>query len=173
VCDADLGGGHLTVNGVPVAEGTVLGPIPIEDIDDWAFVPGTFSGGTVDFAVIDSEGAQSAPASAEVTTSWFGLTGDGNDNLLVGADGNDGMNGNGGNDTLLGGAGNVTLRGGPGDDVATGGAGADTFVFALGDGTLTITDFEPGRTSCSRPACRAGSPWRSSCPSCRRSATMW
>lgn len=145
VRDADLGGGYLTVNGVPVAEGTILGPIPIGDIDDWAFVPGAFGGGTVNFLVIDADGAQSAPASAVVTTSWFaGLTGDANDNLLVGAGGNDNMNGNGGNDTLLGGAGNDTLRGGPGDDIATGGAGADTFVFKLGDGTLTITDFEAG-----------------------------
>lgn len=32
--------------------------------------------------------------------------------------------------------------GGTGDDTLTGGAGADTFVFAPGDGSDTITDFE-------------------------------
>ena len=145
VRDADLGGGYLTVNGVPVAEGTVLGPIPIGDIDDWAFVPGVFVGGTVDFLVIDADGAQSTPVSAEVTTSWFsGLTGGADDDLIYGGSGNDSMKGNGGNDTLLGGAGNDTLRGGPGDDIATGDAGADIFVFALGDGTMRMTDFEVG-----------------------------
>jgi len=144
VRDRDLGGGYLTLNGVPVAEGTVLGPIAIGDIDDWAFVPGFFGGGTVDFAVIDQEGAVSAPVSATVMTSMFGLTGDAGDNLLVGAGGNENINGNDGNDTLLGGAGKDTLRGGPGEDVLTGGAGGDDFVFAPGDGTIRITDFDPG-----------------------------
>lgn len=144
VRDADLGGGYLTVNGVPVAEGTILGPISIEDIDDWAFVPGLFGGNTVNFLVIDADGAQSAPVSATVTTGMLGLIGDAGDNLLVGAGGNDAMNGNGGNDTLLGGAGNDTLRAGPGNDIATGDDGADVFVFEIGDGTIRITDFEAG-----------------------------
>ncbi|WP_111732385.1 calcium-binding protein [Roseovarius amoyensis] len=145
VRDADLGGGYLTLNGVPVAEGTILGPILIEDIDDWAFVPRGFGDNTVDFLVIDADGAQSVPVSATVTTSWFfGLNGGADNDLIFGGSGNDSMNGNGGNDTLLGGAGNDTLRGGPGDDIASGGAGADVFVFEMGDGTMRITDFEAG-----------------------------
>jgi len=77
---------------------------------------------------------------------------DGND-ILAGGLGGDLLNGDGGNDTLIGGAGNDMLNGGADDDVisggtgidmATGGAGADIFVYTLGDGVLTITDFEAG-----------------------------
>lgn len=79
----------------------------------------------------------------------------GNDkaNLLEGAAGNDKLIGGAGNDTLLGGAGDDRLHGGRGDDslhagmgqdLLTGGRGADRFVFAVGDGRETITDFQDG-----------------------------
>jgi predicted extracellular nuclease len=75
--------------------------------------------------------------------------GNGND-VLEGGAGNDTLNGGNGNDTLLGGTGNDVLNGGNGEDVLVGGLGNDTltggngtdrFVFAAGDGTDTITDF--------------------------------
>lgn len=48
------------------------------------------------------------------------------------------------NDVILGGPANDTLAGGRGDDALSGGAGADTFVYAIGDGNDTITDFQLG-----------------------------
>ena len=41
---------------------------------------------------------------------------------------------------------NDTLEGGTGNDVLTGGAGNDTFVYTVGDGLDTITDFNFGNT---------------------------
>jgi len=61
------------------------------------------------------------------------LTGDDNANILWGNDGADTLSGGAGYDQLFGGAGNDTL---------TGGADYDEFVFAVGDGADTITDFE-------------------------------
>ena len=52
------------------------------------------------------------------------LAGNGEDDTLLGGDGNDILIGDSGDDTMTGGAGN---------DVMTGGSGADTFVFRLAD----------------------------------------
>lgn len=52
----------------------------------------------------------------------------------------------GGDDTLVGGAGNDTLSGGDGADSLFGGGGNDTFVYAAGDGSDTINDFNTGNT---------------------------
>ena len=65
-------------------------------------------------------------------------------NLLEGRGGDDELMGNEGNDILEGGAGNDMLEGSAGDDVLSGGAEDDTFVFALGSGADTITDFTDG-----------------------------
>ena len=67
----------------------------------------------------------------------------GNDKLDGGL-GNDSLLGGAGNDSLLGGAGNDSLTGGMGQDILTGGKGADQFVFGLGDGINTVTDFQDG-----------------------------
>jgi Ca2+-binding RTX toxin-like protein len=72
------------------------------------------------------------------------IYGEGDSDFVFGQDGNDVLDGGVGNDTLNGGTGNDWLRGGTGTDEATGGSGADGFVFFVGDGKLTITDFEPG-----------------------------
>lgn len=80
------------------------------------------------------------------------IAGAGWDVIRLGA-GNDAASGGGGNDTLEGGAGNDLLRGGAGNDILSGGRGRDTafggdgadrFVFAAGDGRLTVGDFEDG-----------------------------
>ena len=60
---------------------------------------------------------------------------------LFGGLGNDTLIGGAGSDRLFGGPGSDMLRGGAGNDILTGGAGSDVFVFAAGDGTNTIRDF--------------------------------
>ena len=50
----------------------------------------------------------------------------------------------GGNDVIKGGAGDDWIVGGAGNDTLTGNAGKDSFVFAVGSGQDTITDFVPG-----------------------------
>lgn len=69
-----------------------------------------------------------------------------NDDSLTGGDGNDTISGDWGDDTIDGGADNDRLDGGEGDDLITGGAGDDTFVYAVGDGSDTITDFNAGNS---------------------------
>ncbi len=70
---------------------------------------------------------------------------DGDDTLYGGPDGgDDSIYGENGNDSIFGGMGNDTIYGGAGDDVLSGGAEDDTFVFALGSGADTITDFTDG-----------------------------
>ncbi|MEO8531710.1 MAG: calcium-binding protein, partial [Deltaproteobacteria bacterium] len=56
----------------------------------------------------------------------------------------EGLIGSAFNDTLIGDAGANRLDGGAGDDILSGAAGADVFVFAIGSGSDTITDFEAG-----------------------------
>jgi|GEM_PF-2782156 len=67
------------------------------------------------------------------------------DDILSGGSGNDTLYAGVGNDTLYGESGNDTLKGGEGSDLLSGGSGRDTFIFELGDSTLTdidtITDF--------------------------------
>ncbi len=80
------------------------------------------------------------------------IAGDGKDRLqggtgddsLFGQAGNDNLTGAGGADTLSGGDGLDRLFGRRGNDELTGGQGSDRFIFNLGDGNDTITDFEQG-----------------------------
>jgi Ca2+-binding RTX toxin-like protein len=81
----------------------------------------------------------------------------GGDDTISGGAGNDRIGGKGGNDLLSGDAGddeiwgddgNDTIMGVTGNDILTGddfsgGSGSDLFVFGNGDGTDTITDFNP------------------------------
>ena len=76
------------------------------------------------------------------------------DDVLLGKDGDDSLDGDSGNDILVGGAGNDTLTGefnstasdfldgGTGQDVLNGDAGSDTYYFARGYGQETIVDFD-------------------------------
>ena len=64
------------------------------------------------------------------------LTGDDNDNVLIGLAGNDTLNGGAGDDMLVGGDGIDTLNGGEGNDTLVGGAGDDTLNGGEGDDTL-------------------------------------
>jgi Ca2+-binding RTX toxin-like protein len=70
--------------------------------------------------------------------------GNDNDMLFGGAD-NDILNGGGGTDTLFGGEGDDTLNGGAGaNDTLIGDAGNDTYLFAVGDGNTTISNYDTG-----------------------------
>ena len=82
----------------------------------------------------------------------------GGDDILDGGRGNDRLGGKAGDDILLGGPGNDQLWGDDGDDIlrgglgndtltgddSSGGQGSDIFVFAAGEGTDQIKDFELG-----------------------------
>ena len=79
------------------------------------------------------------------------IEGGNGDDTANGAGGADELNGGNGNDKLFGGAGidqlsgengSDTLDGGTGDDLLTGGNGPDRFVFGLGFGNDTVTDFK-------------------------------
>jgi len=75
--------------------------------------------------------------------------GDGNDDL-DGGDGDDYLEAGQGDDVVFGGAGNDDLRGNDGDDqlwgnagndIMIGGAGSDNFLYDVGDGLDTVSDF--------------------------------
>jgi len=69
------------------------------------------------------------------------LVGNGGNDTLDGGAGNDTLNGGADNDLIIGGAGSDSIIGGTGNDNLTGGAGADRFVYSVGDGQDTISDF--------------------------------
>lgn len=77
-------------------------------------------------------------------TSAINLGGNDLANTINGNAGANALYGFGGNDVLIANGGGDWLIGGTGDDTLTGGAGADLFVFALGDGADTISDFTIG-----------------------------
>lgn len=64
------------------------------------------------------------------------------DGYLSGDVENDILLGGRGNETLYGWDGNDTLRGGLGNDSLHGGSGNDTYIFALGDGNDTISNYD-------------------------------
>ena len=70
------------------------------------------------------------------------LIGSGGDDALYGGGGNDYLQGGTGNDSLFGGDSNDYLQGGAGNDKLTGGNGADTFAWSSGQDE--ILDFEIG-----------------------------
>ncbi len=74
------------------------------------------------------------------------LYGDGGANTIWGANGHDLIKGRTGADNLFGGNGNDLIYGGSGNDQLTGGNGIDTFIFDLGSGKDTITDFRSVET---------------------------
>ena len=86
------------------------------------------------------------------------LYGDGGDDIIHGGSGNDTLDGGTGKNQLFGEAGedviqvayNSTdniLAGGTGNDTLTGGNFTDTYVFNLGDGKDTITDYDAGNAA--------------------------
>jgi serralysin len=74
------------------------------------------------------------------------LTGDTNDNWLIGGLGADSLSGLAGNDRLEGGNGNDSLNGGNGDDLLIGGAGNDLLTGGVGIDTASYEDAATGVT---------------------------
>lgn len=81
------------------------------------------------------------------------ISGNAGNDVLKGEAGNDTLSGGEGNDSLLGGEGDDTLKGDAGDDVLHGGAGndnlnggigSDTYLFNVGDGRDTISNYDAG-----------------------------
>ncbi len=93
-------------------------------------------------------------ASADVIAGGVGndtISGNAGNDVLEGEAGNDTLSGGEGNDSLLGGEGDDTLKGDAGDDVLHGGAGndnlnggigSDTYLFNVGDGRDTISNYD-------------------------------
>jgi len=101
--------------------------------DDSYFIVQSASGG---FIRVDATPSPTGGADTLLGTS-------GSD-TINGLGGDDLIHGMAGDDTLTGGDGNDTISGGTGDDTLTGGAGNDTFLYGMGDGSDTITDFTSG-----------------------------
>ena len=103
--------------------------------DDWSGLTDTTTSGT-----------EILPPPPPLPPADLVLTGDWQDNMLDGQEGNDTLFGKTGDDILNGYGGGDWLVGGRGNDILTGGAGADTFVFrASGSKHFDkITDFEGG-----------------------------
>ena len=71
---------------------------------------------------------------------------DGLSDTIFGFGGDDTIDGGVGADTIDGGDGDDNLEAGAGDDLVTGGDGNDVFVYGVGDGADTITDFNAGNS---------------------------
>ncbi|WP_150050569.1 calcium-binding protein [Methylomonas rhizoryzae] len=70
------------------------------------------------------------------------LDGGDDDDTLYGGNGDDTLQGGIGDDTLYGQAGDDTLDGGAGNDTLEGDAGSDTYLFGIGSGQDTISDYD-------------------------------
>ena len=97
----------------------------------------TIDGGEGDDVIFGGSGADTLTGGAGADIIRGGSGAD----TITGGAGDDVLFGDSGADTVDGGEGDDIIFGGSGADTLTGGAGADTFVFAPGDGSDTITDF--------------------------------
>lgn len=102
----------------------------------------TISAGNGKDDVVGTDGGEDLIEGGNGKDRLFGL--DGADRIF-GGNGKDYLDGGESADQLFGGNGNDILIGGQGDDALTGGRGNDTFVFALGEGTDTVLDYEVGK----------------------------
>lgn len=87
---------------------------------------------------LDTQTATSGDAQGDTISGFENVEGGELGDYIVGSSGANRLSGFGGADTLIGGA---------GDDVLAGGLGSDTFVYTVGDGQDTITDFVAGNAS--------------------------
>nr|WP_322746347.1 tandem-95 repeat protein [Nostoc sp. LEGE 12450] len=123
------------------------------DIDNSNLRITSVSGATNGTAVLNDNGTPGNSADDFVVfTPFNGLSGNANFNYTI-SDGSltstatvviavgTKITGTNQNDTISGTPGNDAIAGGKGNDILTGGAGNDTFIFRLGDGNDTITDF--------------------------------
>ncbi|MFN6541380.1 MAG: beta strand repeat-containing protein [Nostoc sp. EkiNYC01] len=134
--DTDINGNNLSITGVSGAiNGTAVlnnNGTPTNSADDFiVFTPFTGFSGNANFNYTISDGSLNSTANVAIAVGTNIIDSEGSDNFS-GTDGNDNIFGNGGNDTISGSGGNDTISGGTGND---------TFIFRLGDGNDTITDF--------------------------------
>ncbi|MBX9258234.1 FG-GAP repeat protein [Desmonostoc muscorum CCALA 125] len=139
--DTDIDSNNLSITGVSGAiNGTAVfsnnGTVGNSADDFIVFTPFNGFSGNANFNYTISDGNLSSTASVAIAVGANITGSNGNDNIS-GGDGNDNISGQGGNDTISGNGGNDTL---------VGGTGNDTFIFRLGDGNDTITDFAGIRT---------------------------
>lgn len=111
----------------------------------------TLSGGFKNDALLGGDGDDLMSGDNDADTMSGGngndtIYGDDIAGLATSASFDDTLRGDAGNDTLLGGAGDDWLDGGTGNDALSGGLDGrtDVFVFVMGTGVDTITDFEDG-----------------------------
>ena len=101
---------------------TVTGPVSDLSDANLEIIPGsvTISNNDADggsFVYTAADGIETDTATAAVETGATPMTGDNDDEILVGTSAAETINGGGGNDILIGGGGADTLSGGNGDDV--------------------------------------------------------
>nr|MBW4677837.1 FG-GAP repeat protein [Desmonostoc geniculatum HA4340-LM1] len=130
--DTDIDSNNLSITGVSGAtNGTAVlnnNGTPTNSADDFiVFTPFNGFTGNANFNYTISDGNLSSTASVAIAVGAN----------ITGTNGNDNISGSGGNDTISGNGGNDTISGGNGND---------TFIFRLGDGNDTITDFGGIRT---------------------------
>ena len=106
-----------------------------------------FTDGTVwDFAALTSRLTTQGTANGDYLYGISGVSnrinGLGGGDNINGAELNDVLDGGEGNDSIWGNAGNDTLSGGLGNDYLSGDAGDDSYLFNLGDGNDTISDYD-------------------------------
>ncbi|MFW8634419.1 calcium-binding protein, partial [Cribrihabitans pelagius] len=132
--EADLNGGGDNYLGLVRFQGTSLA-----DFTDANFLVdlGTGEGYQPDGGGVNG-GAFAGTAGDDSIVGLFG------DDTIAGEGGNDTLSGENGADQIDGGAGDDQISGGFGNDVLTGGADADSFIFNVGEGQDTITDFVVG-----------------------------
>ena len=151
---------------------TIFGGSGNDSIDGEAGAD-SIDGGDGDDHISYAVGGDTVDGGAGNDTIWGGFSAGADDALLRGGGGDDEIITYGANDTVEGGSGNDlivgdsgdelisgdadddeiysnngadTISGGTGTDTISGGGGNDTFLYAVGDGHDTITDFNTGNS---------------------------
>jgi Ca2+-binding RTX toxin-like protein len=106
------------------------------NLGNLTFTPNAGFSGALSFSWNGFDGTTYAISAGSVN-----ITVNSGSNLIQGTPGPDPLTGTDFVDTIDGKTGNDTITGNKGDDTLIGGGDRDTFVFNLGDGTDTITDF--------------------------------
>jgi Ca2+-binding RTX toxin-like protein len=125
--------GTLNLSSVAVS---VNQEITVANLGNLTFTPNANFNGSVSFGWNGFDGSIYAATGAIANITISSPT-----NLIQGTTGADSLLGNDLVDIIDGKAGNDTITGKKGNDTLTGGGNQDKFIFGLGDGTDTITDF--------------------------------
>jgi hypothetical protein len=125
--------GTLQLSGIDVG---INQEITAANLGNLTFTPNTGFSGPLNFSWNGFDGTTYA-----ISAGTVNITVNSGSNLIQGTPGPDPLTGTDFVDIIDGKAGNDTITGKQGDDTLIGGGDRDTFVFNLGDGTDTITDF--------------------------------